>query len=66
MKFAIADNDGKKYGSIDATTGVITTVDTINESDLVDRKATINVKMTVKDVWGLTMTKTIKVTVTKE
>ena len=65
VTFAIADNDGKKYGSIDAATGVITTVSNISDSDLVDGKATINVKMTVEDVWGLKMTKTFPVTVKK-
>ncbi|MDN0067653.1 collagen-like triple helix repeat-containing protein [Bacteroides gallinaceum] len=64
VTFAIADNDGKKYGSIDAK-GVITTVSNIKDSDLVDGKATINVKMTVEDVWGLKMTKTFPVTVKK-
>ena len=65
VTFAIADNDGKKYGSIDAATGVIKTVSNISDSDLVDGKATINVKMTVEDVWGLKMTKTFPVTVKK-
>ena len=65
VTFAIADNDGKKYGSIDAATGVITTVSNISDSDLVDGKATINVKMTIEDVWGLKMTKTFPVTVKK-
>ena len=65
VTFANADNDGKKYGTVNATTGVITTEPNIKDSDLVDGKATINVKMTVEDVWGLKMTKTFKVTVTK-
>ena len=65
MTFANADNDGKKYGTVNATTGVITTEPNIKDSDLVDGKATINVKMTVEDVWGLKMTKTFKVTVKK-
>ena len=65
VTFAIADNDGKKYGSINAATGVITTVSNIKDSDLVDGKATINVKMTIEDVWGLKMTKTFPVTVKK-
>ena len=66
VTFAFADNDAEKYCSIDRATGVITPKDNISDSDLVNRKATVNVKMTIKDIWGMTMTKTFQVTITKE
>lgn len=66
VKFAFVNEDAKKYGSIDANTGVITTKATINESDLANGKAVVGVKMTVEDDWGMKMTKTFDVTITKE
>ena len=66
VKFAFVNEDAKKYGSIDANTGVITTNATINESDLANGKAVVGVKMTVEDYWGMKMTKTFDVTITKE
>ena len=66
VKFAFVNEDAKKYGLIDAKTGVITTNATINESDLANGKAVVGVKMTVEDDWGMKMTKTFDVTITKE
>ena len=67
VKFAFADNDALKYcGSIGSETGVISTKSDIAESDLVNGKAVVNVKVTVTDIWGLNMTKSFQVTITKE
>ena len=66
VKFAFVNEDAKKYGSIDVHTGVITTNATINESDLANGKAVVGVKLTVEDYWGMKMTKTFDVTITKE
>ena len=65
VTFAFADNDARKYGSI-SSAGVITPKDNISASDLVDGKATLNVRMTIEDIWGMKMTKTFQVTITKE
>ena len=67
VKFAFADNDALKYcSSIGSETGVISTKSDIAESDLVNGKAVVNVKVTVTDIWGLNMTKSFQVTITKE
>ena len=66
VKFAFVNEDARKYGVIDVKTGVITTNATINESDLANGKAVVGVKMTVEDYWGMKMTKTFDVTITKE
>ena len=66
VKFAFVNEDARKYGVIDVKTGVITTNATINESDLANGKAVVGVKMTVEDDWGMKMTKTFDVTITKE
>ena len=66
VKFAFVNEDAKKYGSIDVNTGVITTNPNINESDLANGKAVVGVKMTVEDYWGMKMTKTFDVTITKK
>ena len=66
VKFAFVNEDAKKYGSIDSATGVITTNADIKESDLANGKAVVGVKMTVEDDWGMKMTKTFEVTITKK
>ena len=60
----VNSNDANKYCTLDST-GKITVKSTINESDLANGKAVVAVKMTVKDYWGMTMTKTFNVTITK-
>ena len=64
-KFEFVDADAKKYGTINAA-GELTPYTTINDSDLANGKAVVKVKFTVKDNWGMTMTKTFDVTITKK
>ena len=66
VEFAFVNNsDAQKYCTIDKATGIITTKSTINDSDLANGKAVVAVKMTVKDKWGMSMSKTFNVTITK-
>lgn len=65
VKFAFVDNDALKYCSINPTTGVITTNSDISDSDLTNGKAIVNVKVDIVDIWGLKMTKSFQVTITK-
>ena len=66
VEFALVNsNDANKYCTLDKETGKITVKSTINESDLANGKAVVAVKMTVTDKWGMTMTKTFNVTITK-
>ena len=62
--FTLADNDASKYCEL--KDNAIKANENISDSDLVDGKAVVNVKVAIKDIWGLTMTKTFQVTLTKK
>ena len=69
ISFAFVNSsDATKYCNGIDNDGTITLkqASEIKTSDLVDGKAVVAVKMTVKDYWGMTMTKTFNVTITKE
>lgn len=65
VTFAFADNDALKYCSDIKATGKITTKTNISDSDLVNGQATVNINMTVEDVWGLKMVVPMKVIIKK-
>ena len=64
--FEFVDEDAKKYCKSDIADYTIETLKDINDSDLVNSKAVVKVRMTVKDKWGMKMTKTFDVTITKK
>ena len=64
--FSFVDEDAKKYCESNITDYKIKTKKGINASDLVNGKAVVKVKITVKDKWGMTMTQTFDVTITEK
>ena len=64
--FSFVDEDAKKYCESNITDYKIKTKSGINASDLVNGKAVVKVKITVKDKWGMTMTQTFDVTITEK
>ena len=64
--FEFVDEDAKKYCESGIADYTIVTLKDINDSDLVNSKAVVKVRMTVKDKWGMKMTKTFDVTITKK
>ncbi len=57
-------NDAQKYCSLSGYS--LVPVNDISDSDLANGKAVVELKLTIKDVWGMTMTVPFKVTITKE